>query len=65
MERAVRETPVKGAKLKTALADHLARMQDLSAAVDAMVKSGAAATADADAAAYYLAEAEVWAARGK
>jgi hypothetical protein len=62
---AVRETPVKGAKLKAALGEHLARMQDLATAVDAAVKAGAATTSDADAAAYYVAEAIVWEARGK
>jgi hypothetical protein len=62
---ALREAPIKGAKLKTALAEHLARMKDLeTAAVDA-VKAGIATTQDAEAAAYYVAEAELWAARGK
>jgi len=63
--RALREAPLKGAKLKTALADHLARMKDLQTSVADMVKAGAAPTIDADAASYYVAEAELWAARGK
>jgi hypothetical protein len=62
---ALREAPLKGAKLKTALAEHLARMKDLETAVADAVTAGVASAADRDAAAYYVAEAELWAARGK
>src|SRR5690349_17990498 len=39
---AMREAPLKGAKLKSALAEHLARMKDLETAVADLVKAGAA-----------------------
>jgi hypothetical protein len=61
----MREAPLKGAKLKSALAEHLARMKDLETAVADLVKAGAAATSEAEVAAYYVAEAELWVARGK
>ncbi|HWU90039.1 MAG TPA: hypothetical protein VN253_22405, partial [Kofleriaceae bacterium] len=50
---------------KQALADHQKRMQDLEAAVQKMVAAGAASSLDADAAAYYRIEADLWAARAK
>jgi hypothetical protein len=62
---AQRDQPLKGKALTAALADHLQRMQTLVAAVQAQVAKGVASTADADVAAYYLAEAELWSARGK
>jgi hypothetical protein len=62
---ALREAPLKGAKLKTALADHLARMKDLETAVTDAVNKGTAAPVDAEAVAYFVAEAELWVARGK
>jgi hypothetical protein len=62
---ALRETPLKGAKLKVALAEHLARMQEVQLAVTDAVGKGMATSADADAIAYFVAEAELWAARGK
>ena len=51
--------------VKQALADHLKRMQDLEAAVQKLAATGQASTLDADAAAYYRIEAELWSARGK
>lgn len=62
---ALRETPLKGAKLKAALAEHLARMKEVQTTVTDMVGSGVASAADADAMGYFVAEAELWAARGK
>jgi len=62
---ALREAPLRGAKLKTALAEHLARMTDLEKAVVDAVNAGTASPVDAEAVAYYLAEAELWVARGK
>jgi hypothetical protein len=54
-----------GAKAPAALEDHLQRMKELEAAVTAKFQSGTAAKGDTLAAAYYRAEAEVWAARKK
>jgi hypothetical protein len=54
-----------GAKAPAALEDHLQRMKDLEAAVTAKVQAGTAAKADTLAAAYFRAEAELWAARKK
>ena len=62
---AERETPLKGAKLKTALGDHLARMQALQKTASDLANTGKVATADVEAAQAYVAEAEVWEARGK
>ena len=62
--QAQRDLPLKGKALATAASDHLARMQDLETAVTQQVQAGSATTADAYAAAYYRAEAELWDARG-
>lgn len=62
---AERETPLKGAKLKTALGDHLARMQALEKTATDLANTGKVPTADVEAAKYYVAEAEVWQARAK
>ena len=62
---ALREQPLKGSKLKVALVEHLARMKDVQTTVTDMVGSGVASAADAEAMTYYVAEAELWAARGK
>lgn len=50
---------------KQALADHAKRMVDLEAEVQKMAAAGIAGSLDADAAAYFRLEAELWAARGK
>jgi len=62
---AERETPLKGAKLKTALGDHLARMQTLEKTATDLAQTGKVPSADIEAAQAYVAEAEVWEARGK
>ena len=62
---AQRDQPSKGKALKDALAAHLARVQAIATEADAQVKAGRASHADADVAAYYVAEAELWVARGK
>jgi hypothetical protein len=62
---AERETPLKGAKLKTAHGDHLARMQALEKTATDLAHTGKVATVDVEAAQYYVAEAEVWEARAK
>lgn len=50
---------------RQALAEHRKRMAELEAEVQKMAAAGAAGPLDADAAAYYRIEAELWAARGK
>ncbi len=50
---------------RQALADHRTRMTDLDAEAQRMAAAGTASSLDADAAAYYRIEAELWAARGK
>lgn len=62
---ALREQPLKGAKLKVALAEHLARLKDVQTAVTDAVSKGTASPADAETMAYFVAEAELWVARGK
>ena len=62
---ALREAPLKGAKLKPALAEHLARMKDLEKSVSDAIAAGVAAEHERDVVAYYVAEAELWVARGK
>lgn len=62
---ALRDQPVRGKALAAALADHLTRMQDLDRTVADMVKAGSASSADAAVVAYFVAEAELWVARGK
>jgi len=62
---AQREQPLKGAKLKAALADHLARMQDLDATTRNLVDAGQLSSVEKLASAYFVAEAELWVARGK
>ncbi|MBI5480992.1 MAG: hypothetical protein HY906_19190 [Deltaproteobacteria bacterium] len=54
-----------GAKAPAALEDHRQRMKELEAGVTAKFQAGTAAKPDTLAAAYYRAEAEVWAARKK
>jgi hypothetical protein len=53
------------AKTKTALADHLARMQELETAMAKARDAGVAHADDAEAATYFRIEAEIWQARGK
>lgn len=62
LEAALETTP-KAAK--QTLADHLKRMTDLEAEVQKMAAAGIAGSLEADAAAYYRIEAELWSARGK
>jgi hypothetical protein len=62
---AVRETPAKGKALKTALAEHLARMQDLLTQTDDAVNKGTASPLDRETVSYFVTEAELWVARGK
>lgn len=50
---------------KQALADHAKRMADLDAEVQKMAAAGTAGPLEADAAAYFRIEAELWSARGK
>jgi urease accessory protein UreF len=50
---------------KQALADHQKRMTDLEATVQKMFAAGTASSLDADGAAYFRIEADLWATRGK
>ena len=54
-----------GRAVTTALAAHAARMKDLDDKAIAASNTGRTYTADADAAAYYRLEADLWVARGK
>lgn len=62
---AQRDQGAKGAKLKAALTAHRDRMQAAVTAATERVKSGVAPVIEVDEATYYLAEAELWLARGK
>lgn len=60
---AQRALPLAGEALTAALDDHLKRMQALEAGVAKQFNAGSASVLDVDSAAYFRAQAELWASR--